>query len=199
MSFLVFEKMVFGGLIKSGLKKGAKIGMGVGKVALKKGKQAGFAAAKTGGKIALNTAKTGGKLALQHGNSLVDAGIRGTGVVATGLVGNPAPLFGAEAAIMGKDYLASAGAKKLREAITNRKKKSLNPKLSTSKSLQYYPKPPPKKSTPRTQKHLGISSTSHGYKAYSSLVRRGLVNTSSAAGRNRDFFSSATRPTGAKI
>jgi hypothetical protein len=184
VSFANFREMVLS-YLKSRVGKGAKIGLKMGKVAVKKGY-------KGGKKIGITTAKTGGRLALQHGNSLVDTAIRGAGVAATATAGNPAPLFGAEGVIMGKDRLLKAAGKTFMGG-SGRKSSSATPK-----SQLYYSQLAPKNPSLRNRAMVGVASQSHNHGALSRMFRA-RVNTSAAAGRNLDYFSSATRPTGAKM
>lgn len=177
--------MVVSSLFRKGLKTGVKVGKGVGKVALKKGK-----------KIAVKTGKEVGKAALRHAGKTIDTSIRGAGVAASVSAGNPIPILAAEGIIMGKDYIAKQGAKKL----FGKEKKNQRglPLRSVAKAHQYYPKNRLTKPTPRLMKNLGVAAQSHAYDAFSRR-KAGKVNTASTAGRNLDFYSSAGRPTGAKL
>jgi len=164
------------------LKKGAT---SASKMALKKG-------VKYGKKAAKKTAMKAGKMALAHGDRVANSAIRAGGVAASSLVGNPAPIIGAEVAIKGKDYLVREGAKKL---MARKKSKGKSQPLQVHAS---YPKPPPTKMSLRSSKRVGLASQSHAYDAYSKLNQFN-VNRSSTKGRNLDHFSSATRPTGSKM
>lgn len=172
-------------LFKKGVGKGIKVGKGVGKVAIKKGT--------TAGKAAVRHAK---KQALKHANTMIDTSIRGAGAAASVTAGNPAPMLAAEGLIMGKDYLAKHGAKKLWE---KEKKQSRGlPRTAVAKSHLYYPKARVGNQSLRDPRKVGIATQSHGYEAFSRFNRT-RVNTKSAVGRNWDFYSSAGRPTGAKM
>ena len=177
--------------VTKGIKRGAKVGIGVGKVALKKGVKYGKKAGKT-------SLKTATKIASSHGNAMVNTAIRGVGGAASVTVGNPAPMLAAEGVIMGKDYLVKEGSKRFMNKKNSAKKRKGSDVPPVIKSHMHYHPETPKKPSPRRRNRLGIASQSHGYEAKSKLNQK-RVNTGLASGRNMDYFSSATRPTGAKM
>jgi hypothetical protein len=184
--------MVLSSSIKRGLmRKGMRIGTGVGKAILKKG-------VKSGKRIGMEMAKSAGRKALKHGDAMLNTSIRGVGTAASSTAGNPAPSIAAEGIIAGKNYLAKVGAEKLMGRGGGKKKTRGLPIPTTAKSHLHYPPARTKRPTPRHRGRVGIASQSHAHDALSRLNAY-KVNIASAVGRNLDHFSSATRPTGAKM